>query len=116
MKEWISTKWKNPFKNPTGLKSDRKILIADIHYGQQTDCVKELLKKHKTSLVNVPTGCMSRVKVVDVLINKSFKDEVLSLFEDHMNINIDQYVDGRINASQPRFLMTKCVGEAWSKV
>ena len=78
--------------------------------------MKELSKKLKTSLVNVPTGCTSRVKVVDVLISKSLRDEVLSLFEDHMNININQYVDGKINASQPGFLMTKCVGEAWSRV
>ena len=29
MKEWPSTKWANPFKNPIGQNSDRKILIAD---------------------------------------------------------------------------------------
>ena len=30
--------------------------------------------------------------------------------------NLDQYVDGKINASQRRVLMTKWLGEAWSKV
>ena len=54
LKEWISTEWANPFKNPIGQNSDRKILISDVHRVQQTDSVKELLKKHKTSLVNVP--------------------------------------------------------------
>ena len=78
--------------------------------------MKELLKKHKTSLVNVPPACTSRVQVVDVLINKPFKDEVLSLFEDHLDKNLDQHVDGKINASQRRGLMTKWVGEAWCKV
>ena len=53
MKEWISTEWANPFKNPFGQNSDGKILISDVHRGQQTDSVKELLKKQKTSLVNV---------------------------------------------------------------
>ena len=72
--------------------------------------------KHKTSLVNVQPGCKSRVQVVDVLINKPFKDEVRSLFEDHLDKNLDQYVDGKINANQRRVLMTKWVGEAWSKV
>ena len=79
-------------------KTDGKILIADVHCGQQIDSVKELLKKHKTSLVNVPPGCTSRVQVVDVLINKPFKNEVCSLFEDHLDKNLDQYVDGKINA------------------
>ena len=68
--------------------------------------MKELLKRHETSLVNVPTGCTSRVQVVDVLINKPFKDEVHSLFEDHLDKNLDQYVDGKINGSQRRVVMT----------
>ena len=100
MKKLISTEWANPFKNPIGQSSDGKILIADIRCVQQTDSVKELLKKHKTSLVNVPPGCTSHVQVVNVLIDKPFKDEVSSLFEDHLDKNLDQGVDGKINASQ----------------
>ena len=83
---------------------------------QQTNSVKELLKKHNTSLVSVPAGCRSCVQVVKILINKLFKDEVRSLFEDHLDKNLDQYVDDKINASQQRVLMTKWVGEAWYKV
>ena len=73
MKEWISTEWANPFKNPIGQNSDGKVLIADAHRAQQTNSVKELLKKQKTSLVNVPPGYTSRVQVVDVLINNRLK-------------------------------------------
>ena len=47
MKEWISTEWENPFKKPIGQNSDVKILIADVHPAQQTNSVKELLKKLK---------------------------------------------------------------------
>ena len=84
---------------------------------QQTNSVRQLLKKHKNSLVNVPPVCTSPVKVIDVLINKPFKDEVRSLFdEDHLGENLDQYADGKINASRRRVLMIKWVGEAWSKV
>ena len=86
-----------------------------IHRAQKNDSVKGLLKKHKTSLVSVPPDCTSRVQFVDVLINKPFKDEVRSLFEDHLDKNHDQYVNSKINASQQRVLMTKWVGEAWSK-
>ena len=50
------------------------------------------------------------------MINKPFKDEVRSLLEDHLDKNLDQYLDGKINASQQRVHMTKWVGEAWSKV
>ena len=53
IKEWISIEWANPFKNLIGQNSDRKTLISDVHCAQQTDNVKELLKKQKTSIVNV---------------------------------------------------------------
>ena len=79
---------------------------------QQTNNVKELLKKHITSLVNVSPGCTSRVQVVEVLMNKPFKDEVRSVFEDHLDKNLDQYVDGKINATQQRVFMTTWVGGA----
>ena len=94
MKECIAAEWENPFKNPIGQKSDEKILIADVYFAQQTDSVKELLKKHKTSLVNVPPGGTSCIKFVDVLANDLFKDEVRSLFEDYLDKSLDQYVDG----------------------
>ena len=116
MKEWFSTEWANPFKSPIGQNSDVKILIADVYFAQQTDSVKELSKKHKTFLVNVLQGNTSRVQVVDALISKSFNDEVHSLFEDHVDKNLNQYVDGKINASQRRVVMKKWDGEALPKV
>ena len=70
-------------KNPIAQNSDGRILNADVHRAQQTDSVKELLKKQKISRLNVPPRCISRVQVVDVLINKPFKAEVRSLFQDH---------------------------------
>ena len=114
--QWISTEWVNPFKNPVDQNSGGKALIADAHRAQQTDSVKEILKKDKTSLVNVPPGFTPGIQVVNVLINKPFKDEVRSLFEDPLDKNLDQYLDGKINASQQGDLMKKWVGEAWPKV
>ena len=58
--------------------------------------MRELLKKHKTSLISVPPGCTSRVQVVNILIKKPFKDKVRSLFKDHLDKNIDQCVEGKI--------------------
>ena len=117
IKEWISNIWGNPFKNPIGQNSDGKILIANVDCVQQTNSMKEVLKEHKTSPVNVPLGCTPHVQVVDILINKPFEDEVHSLFEDDLDKNLNQYVaDGKINASQRKVLMTKWVGKAWSKV
>ena len=78
--------------------------------------MKQLLNTRKTFLVNVLLGCTFRVQVIDVLMSKRFIDEVPSLSEDHLDKNLDQYVDDTISASQPRVLMTKWVGGACSKV
>ena len=82
MKEWIDTERSNPFTSPIRSK---KILIADFHRAQKTDCVKAFLTKRMTSLSNVPPGCTSRVQVVDVMVNKPLKDDVRRLFEDHLD-------------------------------
>ena len=39
MKEWISTEWANPFKNPIGQNSNGKILIPNVNCTQQTNSV-----------------------------------------------------------------------------
>ena len=48
--------------------------------------------------------------------NKPFKDEVRSLFENLLDKNLNQYVDGKINATQRRVLMAKWVGETGLKL
>ena len=85
-------------------------MIADFHRAQQTDCVKALLTKKIISLCNVPRGCTTRVHIVDVTINKPFKDEVRYLFEDKLDKHLD--VEGQLPASQRRILMTNWVGQA----
>ena len=67
-------------------------------------------------LCNVPPGCTSRVQVVDVTVNKPFKDEVRHLFEDHLDKHLELYVEGKLSASQRRILMTKWIGQAWNKI
>ena len=90
MKEWFNTEWSKPFTNPIRLK---KILIADVYRAQQTNRVKALLTKKMISLWNLPSGCTSLVQVVDVTVNKPFKDEALRLFEDHLDKHLELYVE-----------------------
>ena len=96
----------------------QKHLIADVQRVQETECVKVILTKKMTSLCNVPRGCTSRVQVVDVTVNKLFKNEVRRLFEDHLDkhLYLELCVEGKLSASQRRILMTKWVGQAWKKI
>ena len=48
MVAWIQNDWSSSFSNPPVPGSDNKLLIADIHWGQQTRKVKKLF--------NIPGG------------------------------------------------------------
>ena len=63
--------------NPPTNRSSGKILIADVHRAQQTS----KLNNKKVDLINVPSGCISRVQPLDVVFNKPFKDVIRRLFE-----------------------------------
>ena len=63
------------------------------------------------SLCNLSSG----VQVVDVTVNKPFKDEIRRLFDDHLDKHLELYVKGNMSASHRRISMTKWVGQAWKK-
>ena len=116
MKSWVKEDWGNIFLNPATPGSTGKILFADVHAAQQTDDVKILLGKLKTTLINVPSGKTSRVQPLDVVINKPFKSHVRYCFERHLNENFDLYVEGKLLASERRVVTTKWVAESWEKI
>ena len=112
MKKWTSDEWCNIFTNPATPRSSGKLLVADVHKAQQTDEVKRLLQKKNTVLVNVPPGCTSRVQPLDVVVNKPFKNLVREQFEKHLDENLNNYVEGKLTASERRILTTKWVAIA----
>ena len=85
MLDWIFQQWNNCFINPPTNGSYGKILIADVHRAQQADKVKCILKKRKTNLIKVPSGCICRVQSLDFVFNKPFKDIIRQLFEQHID-------------------------------
>ena len=113
MVKWIQSEWNNLFLNPSTPGSDGKILVADIHRGQQTENVKKLLARCKTKLVNAPGGCAFLVQPVDVSFNEPFNGYIRAISERHLNENLEKHTDGKISASERRVLMTKWVGDVW---
>ena len=111
MIQWIREDWGNYFDNPPTPGSDGKILVADVHRAQQTPTVKSLLSKCKTSLVNIPPELTSYIQVLDVSINKPFKDEIIKQSEKHVEENIDRYAEGKIPVSEHRILLPKWVAD-----
>ena len=63
-------------------------------------------------IINVPPGCTSRVQLLDVCINKPFKNAVKVQFEKHLEENLNVYTEGKLTTSERRVLLTKWVGNA----
>ena len=75
-----------------------------------------MLQRVKTALVNVPKGTTSRVQPLDVSINKPFKNFVRRQFEEHIDKNLELYINGKISAAERRVLITKWVANAWQSI
>lgn len=113
MLHWVNHMWKCPF-SPNAQKP--KLLIADVHKAQKTTNVLNALEACKTIVVLVPPGCTSLVQPLDVVVNAKFKQIVDCLQTEHMQQNLEQYVNNSLSASQRRVLITGWVGAAWAEV
>lgn len=54
----------------------RKLLVVDLYKAHRTEEVLVSLRKSTTDVVFVPAGCTSKVQVMDVVVNKGFRDHV----------------------------------------
>ena len=89
MEQWVKTFWK-PFVN--------EVLL--VHKAQKTDRIKELLKQCGTTPIFVPAGCTSIIQPLDVSFNTPFKKQVKSAALQHMQDNLDEYLNGKITAGE----------------
>ena len=116
MKNWIEEDQNNTSHNTPTPGSSVKSLYANVHRDQQTPYVKHWLHNCKTILINVLGGITCGVQPFDVSINKPSKNYVHELFKQHVDANLKLYVDGKLATGESRVLITKSVGQAFSRV
>ena len=93
------------------------MLVLDVHKAQTTDEIQKLLREScKTEPVFVPAGTTSLVQPVDVVFNAPFKAAIDTMANNHLQENLDDYVRGKISASERKILFTKWVGQAWEDI
>ena len=107
MKTWINQQWK-PACN------GNMMLVMDVHKAQTTNTIKHMLRSCNTEPVLVPPGTTSLVQPVDVVINAPFKAAIEEKATAHLQDNLNDYVTGKISASDRRVLFTKWVGQSWA--
>ena len=81
-----------------------------MHKAQKTDHILSVLASSKITPVFVPAGCTSIVQPLDVVFNAPFKKEVEVAAMEHMQDNLESYLNGKISAGKRRVLTTKWVG------
>ena len=116
MLTWIQNNWGSYFSNPPTPGFDGKLIIADIHQGQQTPKVKNHLRRCKTQLGNITGGLTGYVQMLHVVVNKAFKANVQSLYGKHIQENLEDYVGVKVSASKRCIFMRKWCGKAWDSI
>ena len=79
MLDWVKVVWS---RRSGALLKKRGMLVLDSFKGHLTQEVKEEVKKANTDLVVIPGGMSSQLQVLDVVVNKPFKDHLRQLYND----------------------------------
>lgn len=100
------------------LKGEKtRLLVYNQHRAQTKIKVKDILQNEcKTKLALVPPGATSKVQPLDVSVNSEFKKAVDRLVTEVMTRNPDQFLTGKVTASERRIFFTKWVGKAWQDI
>jgi hypothetical protein len=79
MKNWIKAVWN---RRPGFLLNTHGMLVPDAFNGHLTHEVKGEIRKANSNLVMIPGDIMLQLKMLDVVINKPFKNSVQQLYSD----------------------------------
>uniref|UniRef100_A0A668A962 HTH CENPB-type domain-containing protein n=1 Tax=Myripristis murdjan TaxID=586833 RepID=A0A668A962_9TELE len=71
--DWLKVVWG---RRRGGLRKKRNMLILDAFRGHLSDPVKKQVKAMNGDLVIIPGGMTSQLQVLDVVVNKPFKDNL----------------------------------------
>lgn len=77
MVDWVRTVWN---RKPGALLKLRGMLVLDAFKGHLTPQVKKEINNSNTDLVVIPGGMTSQLQVLDVMVNKPFKDHLKQLY------------------------------------
>ena len=58
---------------------------------------------------------MPNVRVLDIILNGPFKEDVQKQSEEHMEQNLQLYTDNKLTVLDWRILITEWFGKAWKE-
>lgn len=113
MVDWLSTVWN---RRPGALLAKRAMLVLDAFKGHLTPEVKNKLALQNTDLVVIPGGMTSKLQVLDVVVNKPFKDNIRKLYSDWL-LNKDHPLTPSGKIKKPSVtLLCEWILASWSTI
>lgn len=113
MVDWVKTIWN---RRPGVLLKKRGMLVLDSFKGHLTADVKEEITKNNTDLVVIPGGMTSQLQVLDVVVNKPFKDHLRQLYTDWLlKGNHALTPSGKLKKA-PVSLLAEWILTAWRRI
>ncbi|GET50680.1 pogo transposable element with KRAB domain [Rhizophagus irregularis DAOM 181602=DAOM 197198] len=109
---WVENVWtsRNRFGNP------RSMLVLDSFRGHIVNSVKNRFVEKNTNIAVIPGGCTSKLQLLDVAINKSFKSKVKDRYNNWMISNTHTFTPaGKIKRPSYSTVAT-WVKESWDEV
>ena len=110
---WIKKQYLPATAYPS--KTVPRLLTMDSFTAQKTDKVLQKLREINTIPSLIPGGCTGYVQVLDVAVNKPFKDLVKEYSEIHYDLHSKEWEAGKYSTADRRVLLTQWVGKAWKK-
>jgi hypothetical protein len=113
MNDWLKNVWN---KRPGAAQQMCAMLVLDSFRGHITNEVKRKIKSLKSDLVIIPGGLTSILQVMDVVINKPFKDSLRKLYEDWLINGNDTLTKGG-NLRKPTVTnLCQWILQAWEDI
>uniref|UniRef100_A0A672HC27 HTH CENPB-type domain-containing protein n=1 Tax=Salarias fasciatus TaxID=181472 RepID=A0A672HC27_SALFA len=111
--DWLKVVWG---RRHGGLRKTRNMLVLDAFRGHLTEPVKKQLRSMNGDIVIIPGGMTSQLQVLDVVVNKPFKDNLRKKYTEWL-LSADHALTptGRIQKPAVR-LLCEWVLQAWDAV
>ena len=112
MKVWIEKAWRSRI----GGLGRRSLLVYDAFEAHVTDPVKAAFKRENTDLAVIPGGLTSLLQLLDVSLNKPFKDRVRKKWMQWMADGIHEFTATGRQKKPSEELICSWISEAWNDI